>query len=211
MKEQKVSHVRLQIKSEDQGIITGRASVYGNVDAQGDIVLSGAFSKSLAASSGEILVLAQHNPDDVIGKAKLFDKPDGLHFEARLELGLQSARDMLTRIKSGLISGVSIGYVTKNATCDRQGNRLLSEVDLFEISLVTFPANDFARVSSVNAQQAEAAGIAVVSALSSINSQLKRGRVFSASNEGTLRDVHAGIEALREKVIAPLSQLGESA
>ena len=124
---------------------------------------------------------------------------------------LPSAKDMYTRLTNKLIDGISIGYQTERATYNRDGNRLLHEVSLFEISLVTFPANDAARVSSVKAAQAEAAGIAVISALSSITSQLKRGRVFSANNESTLRDVHASIEAVREKVLALLSQLDETA
>jgi HK97 family phage prohead protease len=80
-----------------------------------------------------------------------------LHFEATLELGLQSARAPADAgHKANLIDGVSFGYVANKATYDREGHRLLSEVDLFEISLVTFRRTTRARVSSV---KAEAAGI----------------------------------------------------
>src|SRR5437879_1694196 len=94
------------IKSvSDEGTFSGWASIYGNVDSYGDIVTRGAFTKSLQKNRNRIKVLAQHSPDDVIGLATLTDKPDGLWADGKLVLDLESARDMHTRMKNGLIDG----------------------------------------------------------------------------------------------------------
>jgi phage head maturation protease len=77
------------VKSESTpGQFRGRASVYGNTDAVNDVVMPGAFSKSLQELGGEIVVLNQHNPSDPIGKARLFDRSDALHAEGQLVLDL---------------------------------------------------------------------------------------------------------------------------
>src|SRR5258705_995996 len=96
----------IQIKSvSEEGTFTGWASVNGVVDSYNDIVMPGAFTKSLQKNGNKIKVLAQHNPDDVIGLATLTERPEGLWAEGKLELGLQSARDMFTRLRSKLIDG----------------------------------------------------------------------------------------------------------
>jgi HK97 family phage prohead protease len=130
------------------GSFTGRASVYGVVDAQGDTVMPGAFSKTLAEKGSEIVVLSQHDPSNAIGKASLQDSPEALLVEGQLELELPSARDEYVRLKSGLVTGISIGFVTRDARFE-QGVRQLLDLDLWEVSLVTFPACEPARVTDV--------------------------------------------------------------
>jgi HK97 family phage prohead protease len=147
----------LELKSVDQaGRFTGRASVYGVVDSHNDVVMPGAFAKHLAEHGNTIKVLAQHNPHDVIGIAQLVDRGDALWVEGQLELGLQSARDAYLRLKSGLIDGISIGYAVAPGGEKYAGDvRQLHEVELWEISLVTFPANVHARVTAVKTQGAD--------------------------------------------------------
>lgn len=144
------------VKSNDpiKGLITGMASVYGVTDAYGDVVMPGAFDRTLDELDGKIVVLNQHNPNDPIGMATLTDSALSLNAVIQLELELQSARDMLVRVKAGLIDGISIGYeVIKEAYV---GNvRQLSEIRLWEISLCTFPANQFARVTDVKGNKGD--------------------------------------------------------
>jgi HK97 family phage prohead protease len=132
-----------------EGRFVGQASVYDVVDSYGDKVVRGAFTKTIAKHGGEIVILSQHNPSDPIGKAKLFDRHDALWIEGQLELELPSAREAYIRLKKGLVDGISIGYNTLRSSPGKGGIRLLEEIDLWEVSIVTFPANGRARVTDV--------------------------------------------------------------
>jgi HK97 family phage prohead protease len=141
--------LKLELKqAQGEGVISARASVYGVVDSYGDVVVNGAFSRTLRENGADIVVLYQHDPSNPIGRARLTDKADGLHAEIRLELELQSARDAYTRVKGGLVDGVSIGFECVRESF-KSGNRLIEDVNLWEISLVTFPACAPARVTGV--------------------------------------------------------------
>jgi HK97 family phage prohead protease len=135
-------------KEDNAGQFTGRASVYGVVDAYNDVVMPGAFDRTLEELAGNIVVLNQHNPSDPIGKASLTDSEMSLNAVGQLVLDLPSAKDAYVRLQNGLIDGISIGYeVTKEQYVGDV--RQLQEIKLWEISLVTFPANSFARVTDV--------------------------------------------------------------
>jgi HK97 family phage prohead protease len=130
-----------------EGTFRGRASVYGNADSYGDIVMPGAFSKSLARSGGRVVVLSQHDTKIPIGNGVLTDRADGLWIDVSLVMSIQQAREDFERVKSGLITGLSIGYdVAPGGEKFRGNNRLLTEINLWEVSLVTFPANEEARI-----------------------------------------------------------------
>jgi uncharacterized protein len=140
----------LDLKADgDSGVVIGRASVYGNVDSYGDRVLPGAFRKTLADKGGRVVVLSQHDPSQSIGTAELTDRPDGLHATIRLLLDITQAREDYARVKAGLVTGISIGYETVREKTAADGVRELHELRLWELSLVTFPANDQARVTTV--------------------------------------------------------------
>lgn len=171
------------------GQFSGRASVYGVTDAYGDVVMPGAFTKSIEQLGGEIVVLNQHNPSDPIGKALLEDSDTALLAVGQLVLDLQSAKDAHVRLTNGLVNGISIGYEVLQETY--QGNaRQLQEIKLWEISLVTFPANQFARVTDVK-------GLLMQSGINDRLAQLvlevapdiKAGRVLSASNRSKIADI----------------------
>jgi uncharacterized protein len=133
----------------DEGKFTGRASVYGNVDHHNDIVMPGAFTKSLAKKGYRVPVLNQHDSHDPIGLALLEDSADALIVkEGELILELPSAKDAFVRMKHALLSGISIGYNTIRESYNGS-IRQLHEIELHEVSLVTFPANDMARVTSM--------------------------------------------------------------
>jgi HK97 family phage prohead protease len=131
----------------DEGRFSGKAAVYGNVDQQNDVIERGAFKKSLAEQP-RVKVLYQHEPSQVIGLATLTDGPDALIAEGRLELELPDGKAAWIRLKKGLLDGISIGYETVKRRYEK-GVRHLQELKVFEISLVTFPANELARVSSI--------------------------------------------------------------
>src|SRR5688572_9953140 len=93
------------------GLFRGKASTYGGPpDSYGDVILPGAFTKTIRENGGRIKVLNQHNPADVIGMATLIDKADGLWVEGKLELELTSAKEAYIRLRNSLIDGISIGF-----------------------------------------------------------------------------------------------------
>jgi uncharacterized protein len=141
-----------EIKSiADDGRFAGYASVFDMVDAQGDKVMRGAFRETLRGRVGQIKLLWQHDPDQPIGALhQLFEDTHGLYVEGQLMLQIARAREAYALLKSGVLSGLSIGYVPLRVKQDRvAGVRLLLKVALFEVSLVTFPANAASRVSVV--------------------------------------------------------------
>jgi len=152
MREKKRLNFTLQLKSIDaQGRFAGYASVFNVVDNQRDIILRGAFSQSVKGRVGEIKFLWQHQQEEPIGIFdQIFEDAHGLYVEGRLLLNVQRAKEAHTLLKAGAISGLSIGYSPLRYTIDSgSGVRRLSQVELWEISLVTFPANEAANVTVV--------------------------------------------------------------
>jgi HK97 family phage prohead protease len=149
-------HVAAEIKAEegDAGTFSGYGSIFGNVDLGQDVVEKGAFSRSIAKRGAKgIKLLYQHRIDEPIG---IFDEivedERGLKVKGRLAMGTQRGREAYELMKMGALDGLSIGYrlEPKGYTYDAdKGRRYLKEVDLMEISAVTFPMNPRARVSAV--------------------------------------------------------------
>lgn len=135
----------------EEGYIEGWASTFGNVDAQKDIVLPGAFAKSIQGRASKVKMLWQHKQDMPIGVwTEMRETPQGLYVKGKLLLKTALGRDAYEMLKAGAIDQMSIGYATKSYDIDRKtGVRSLKEVELHEVSLVTFPANDKARITDV--------------------------------------------------------------
>ena len=143
---------RVELKSFDEdGRFAGYASVFGLVDNQRDIVISGAFRKSVRHRAGMIKLLWQHDPTEPIGYfTQIFEDAQGLYVEGQLMLNVKRAQEAYSLLKKGVVNGLSIGYSPVRYAVDPDsGVRKLSEVDLWEISLVTFPANAQAKVTVV--------------------------------------------------------------
>lgn len=144
-------HLDLKALTEE-GEFEGYASTFGNVDRGGDIVEAGAFAKTLTKGAGKIKMLFQHDPAQPLGKW-LDAKEDkrGLFVKGKLNLEVQRAKEVLALMRDGAIDSMSIGFRTiKQAVGDKPNvYRKLLEVDLWEISLVTFPMNDKALVRNV--------------------------------------------------------------
>ncbi len=152
MRERKRLSFDLNVKSIDSaGRFAGYASVFNIVDSQRDIILRGAFSQTVKGRTGDIKLLWQHQQDEPIGVFELIaEDARGLYVEGKLLLSVQRAQEAHTLLKAGALSGLSIGYSPTRYTIDpKSGVRSISEVELWEISLVTFPANAAANVTVV--------------------------------------------------------------
>ena len=147
--------IRFEIKSlGDSGTFSGMGSVYGNVDYGGDIVAPGAFTKSLMAygtKQSMPAMLWQHRQGSPIGVyTKMVESDGGVYVEGTLAMKTQLGAEAYELMKMKAISGLSVGYIcTDDAYDKKSGVRTIKEADLLEVSLVTFPMNDQARVSAV--------------------------------------------------------------
>ena len=145
----------LSLKSVgDDGLIEGYGSVFGVRDSYSDIVAPGAFKGSLAAhkAAGTMpALLWQHDVSEPIGVwLEMGEDQHGLRIKGRLALETARGKEAHTLLKMGALNGLSIGFMTKDWTYDRQTDiRTVTQLELWEVSLVTFPSNSAARVTSV--------------------------------------------------------------
>lgn len=134
------------------GLFEGYASLFGLADLGGDVVMAGAFRDSLRKRGADrVKMLWQHDPAEPIGAWLAIEEDSrGLKVKGRLNLEVARAREILALMREGQIDGLSIGFRTQRATQDRKtGLRQLHKLDLWEISLVTFPMLPQARVTAM--------------------------------------------------------------
>lgn len=140
------------LQVQDGLVIEGYASLFGATDQGGDIVGKGAYARSLNALLGadrSIKMLWQHDPSQPIGVwDEVHEDAKGLWVKGRLLDGIAKGREAAALIEAGAIDGLSIGYRTVRATKNDKGHRLLEELELWEVSLVTFPMLPSARVAA---------------------------------------------------------------
>lgn len=154
-----LEHKQIGFKADkvaEDGTFSGYGSVFGNVDSYREIVAPGSFAKSLAGmkESGAILpALWQHDPSKPIGGYKVLSEDNhGLRVDEGFLLkdDVSLAREAYALMKARVVTGMSIGYYVRADSYDEKTNiRTLTELDLREISIVTFPANDRAQVENV--------------------------------------------------------------
>lgn len=149
-------NMNLEIKAvESDGSFSGYGSVFDNIDSDGDVVRAGAFEQSLKSwrAKGRLPpMLWNHNRDEPIGVyTKMAEDARGLYVEGRLLIDeVPRAKATHALIKQKGIGGMSIGYRLKKYERDTDADTTdLLEIDLWEVSLVTFPANEAATFSSV--------------------------------------------------------------
>ena len=132
--------------------IAGYASLFGAADQGGDVVQKGAYGaslKRLAGAKSGVKMLWQHDPTRPIGVwDEVREDGRGLYVKGRLLLEVQAAREAQALLQAGAIDGLSIGYRTLRSEKAAGGQRLLHEIELWEVSLVTFPMLPQARVRS---------------------------------------------------------------
>jgi HK97 family phage prohead protease len=136
----------------DDGTVEGYASLFGEIDQARDTVMAGAFAKTLAQRGiRRIPMLFQHDPAEPIGIwMELVEDHRGLRARGKLIPDVQRSREVLALVRAGAIDGLSIGFKTVKGRVDpRTRVRRLDQVDLWEISIVTFPLLGGARVHAV--------------------------------------------------------------
>ena len=136
----------------DNGVFEGYASLFGQPDLGRDVVVPGAFAAALKRRGvAGIRMLWQHDPAEPVGRwLRIEEDARGLRVRGKLNLAVERAREIHALTKEGAVDGLSIGYRVERARPDRAGGvRRLESLDLWEISLVTFPMLPGARVSAV--------------------------------------------------------------
>lgn len=132
-------------------VVQGYASLFGVRDQGGDVVLAGAYAtslKALGAGGRRVKMLWQHDPAQPIGVwDEAREDATGLWVKGRILADVERGREAAALLAAGAIDGLSIGYRTLRAERDGKGQRLLAELELWEVSLVTFPMLPEARVA----------------------------------------------------------------
>jgi HK97 family phage prohead protease len=133
---------------EKAGIIKGYGSYFGNKDSDNDVIMKGAYKKTIAENGERVKYLYQHDMNQPIGKmTELYEDEKGLVFVAEIAK-TQLGKDVVELMKSGVITENSVGImpIQKNNKGDF---REITEVKLYEISAVTLAANDQAKILDV--------------------------------------------------------------
>jgi len=143
---------KFEFKSLDEaGRFSGYASIFNIEDSCKDIILPNAFKETLKQKNlkKSIKLLWQHSPKEPIGYFDIIKEDNvGLYVEGKILLDVEKGKEAYSLIKSGAVSGLSIGYNVKKANFDKdKGVRIISEIDLWEISVVTFPANEYSNIT----------------------------------------------------------------
>jgi HK97 family phage prohead protease len=159
-----------QAQVADDGVVQGYASLFGEADQGGDVVAPGAFQASLArlaAAGRKVKFLWQHDPARPIGVwHAVREDARGLNVTGKILAGVAQGSEALALVRAGAIDGLSIGYRTVRAEANRAtGGRRLLEIDLWEVSLVTFPMLPTARAMLAAPNAADIMELALAEAL----------------------------------------------
>jgi hypothetical protein len=176
----------------DEGTFTGLASPYGGPpDLVGDVVAPGAYKQAIASQgSTSYPLLFSHRQDEPLGLAKISDSPKGLVVDGTMVMADPVAQRVYAHLKAGSIKGLSIGYTVDPAkvTYGDDGTRTLTEVRLFEISLVAVPCAPAAQVTSVKS----------LGQVEQLLSAIKHGEV-TGDVAAQLRNIDAALKSLLRK------------
>ena len=142
--------------ADEAGVFEGYASLFGVADLGRDVVMPGAFADSLRRrGAGAIRMLFQHDPAQPIGRwLAVAETARGLYVRGRLNLAVGRTREIHALMRDGALDGLSIGFRVERARTDRAGLRRLEKLDLWEISVVTFPMLPGARIGAVKGRAA---------------------------------------------------------
>lgn len=189
----------------DEGVFEGYASKFGDRDQGGDTVMKGAFKNSLSQRKPKgVKMLWQHDPSHPIGVwDEIKEDATGLFVRGRLLTTVQKAKETYELMKAGVIDGLSIGYRTiKSLRDDATGFRQLKEVDLWEISLVTFPMLTSATVTSVKGDWTKREVERVLRDAGMPNAMAVKliAGGYDAANSGGQRDADDGLNGLAETI-----------
>ena len=204
----------LQIKAAgDDGTVEGYGSVFGVRDNYDDVISKGAFVQSLKdhrAAGTMPAMLWQHDADKPIGVwTEMVEDEKGLRIKGQLAMETVKGKEAHALLKMGALNGLSIGFMSKEWAYDRDTEvRTLTAIDLWEVSLVTFPANEKARVTNVkSADELQApkdaekvlrdAGFSKSDATAFVSRVMRMGEVRSDSANSTAVAMKAADRLLR--------------
>lgn len=157
----------MAIPIDADGRFAGYASVFNRIDAGGDMVMPGAFARSLARRRDRVRMLFQHDPKEPVGRWEAIGEDGhGLFVAGQLVPGVPRADALRRLIETGALDGLSIGFRTVRATRE-SGHRKLWQIDLYEVSIVTFPMMEDARI----APSAISTGAAIAAATHTIRNR----------------------------------------
>ncbi|MDR0580728.1 MAG: HK97 family phage prohead protease [Holosporaceae bacterium] len=149
----------------ENGEISGYASVFNSLDGYGDVVVSGAFKNAVAdfILGKKPKLLWQHDINAPIGVLEEICEDDyGLFVKGRLLLEIPKAKEVYFLLKSRAIDGFSIGYKIKNNHF-KNNKQYLTDIDLLEVSVVTFPACEKAIVGEIKSDDGASQKIRAIS------------------------------------------------
>ena len=204
----------LQIKATgDDGTVEGYGSVFGVRDNYDDVIAKGAFMDSLKShkAAGTMpAMLWQHDADKPIGVwTEMVEDEKGLRIKGQLAMETVKGKEAHSLLKMGALNGLSIGFMSKEWAYDRETEvRTLTAIDLWEVSLVTFPANEKARVTNVKSADEMAtpkdaekalrdAGFSKSDATAFVSRVMRMGEVRSDSANSTAVAMKAADRLLR--------------
>lgn len=204
----------LQIKAAgDDGTVEGYGSVFGVRDNYDDVIAKGAFVQSLKdhkAAGTMPAMLWQHDADKPIGVwTEMVEDEKGLRIKGQLAMETVKGKEAHALLKMGALNGLSIGFMAKEWAYDRETEvRTITAIDLWEVSLVTFPANEKARVTNVkSADELQApkdaekvlrdAGFSKSDATAFVSRVMRMGEVRRDSAESTTMAMKAADRLLR--------------
>ena len=206
--------VGFEIKAVNaDGTVEGYGSVFGVRDNYDDVIAKGAFTQSLKdhkAAGTMPAMLWQHDADKPIGVwTEMVEDEKGLRIKGQLAMETVKGKEAHALLKMGALNGLSIGFMSKEWSYDRETEvRTLTAIDLWEVSLVTFPANEKARVTNVKSADEMAtpkdaekalrdAGFSKSDATAFVSRVMRMGEVRSDSANSTAVAMKAADRLLR--------------
>ena len=183
----------LKLKSiAADGTFQGYGSTYGNLDLVGDIVQAGAFNQAIQSQGSGFPLLWVHDQQQPLGIAKISDSKAGLIVDGQMLMSDPNAARVHSFMKMGSVKGLSIGFGHPDpakTSYDEDGNRILREIKLYELSLCPVPANPLAVVTSVKS-------------LAQVERFMEtiRGKAPDAEMVGHLQRIHESVLALLDGV-----------
>ena len=206
--------VGFEIKAVNaDGTVEGYGSVFGVRDNYDDVIAKGAFIQSLKdhkAAGTMPAMLWQHDADKPIGVwTEMVEDEKGLRIKGQLAMETVKGKEAHALLKMGALNGLSIGFMSKEWAYDRDTEvRTLTAIDLWEVSLVTFPANEKARVTNVKSAEEMAtpkdaekalrdAGFSKSDATAFVSRVMRMGEVRSDSANSTAVAMKAADRLLR--------------
>jgi uncharacterized protein len=209
MIKRKDSGLGIQDVDSKKSIVVGYASAFGSLDSHGDIVMKGAFKRTISHNGKRVKSLLHHDPVQIVGKPELMSEDSkGLYTETRIS-DTALGRDLLTLIADGVIDEMSIGFMPVREEYDNEKKaNLIHEVKLVEYSFVTLASNADARIQGL---KGAAAMNDVVSSMKRFEKALRDGQFVTdevpEAMEFIVRYWRSVIESTKSELVDPIMQL----